>query len=54
MLEGVIRIFIESRYLILSRRLIMSKIPKTPDEILQEVTNDFKKAFGDDLLAIIL
>ncbi len=32
----------------------MSKIPKTPDEIFQEFTNDFKNIFGDDLISIIL
>ncbi|UCE05380.1 MAG: nucleotidyltransferase domain-containing protein [bacterium] len=32
----------------------MSKIPKIPDEVFQEITDDFKKTFGDDLITIIL
>ena len=32
----------------------MAKIPKKPEEIFSEITNDFRKAFGDDLLSIIL
>jgi len=32
----------------------MFKAPKNPDEIFQEFTDDYKKLFGDNLLAIIL
>jgi len=32
----------------------MSKIPKAPDKIFQEFTNDYKNTFGDDLVSIIL
>jgi hypothetical protein len=32
----------------------MSKIPKKPAEIFPEITDDFRKIFGDDLLSIIL
>lgn len=32
----------------------MSKIPKNPSEIFQEITNNYKNVFGDDLIAIIL
>jgi predicted nucleotidyltransferase len=32
----------------------MSKIPKTPEQIFQEFTDDFMKTFGDDLISIIL
>ena len=32
----------------------MAKIPKKPEEIFSEITRDFRKAFGDDLLSIIL
>ncbi|MDI6777121.1 MAG: hypothetical protein QMD03_07795 [Syntrophales bacterium] len=32
----------------------MTKIPKKPEEIFSEITDDFRKAFGDDLLSVIL
>jgi predicted nucleotidyltransferase len=32
----------------------MSKIPKNPEQIFQEFTNDYKSTFGEDLIAIIL
>ncbi|MDY7032871.1 MAG: hypothetical protein SVY10_13305 [Thermodesulfobacteriota bacterium] len=32
----------------------MTKIPKDPQEIFQEITQDYKHALGNDLLAIIL
>ncbi len=32
----------------------MSKIPKQPQTIFDEFTNDFKKVYGEDLIAIIL
>ena len=32
----------------------MSKIPKEPQEIFSEITDDYKRLFGDDLIAIIL
>ena len=32
----------------------MPKIPKNPEQIFQEFTNDYKNTFGDDLIAIIL
>lgn len=32
----------------------MSKIPKSPDEIFQQFTTDYKNIFGDDLISIIL
>jgi len=32
----------------------MSKIPKNPSEIFQEITGDYQGVFGDDLIAIIL
>ncbi|MDO8785665.1 MAG: hypothetical protein Q7J12_05555 [Syntrophales bacterium] len=32
----------------------MTKIPKKPEEIFAEITDDFRKIFGDDLLSIIL
>lgn len=32
----------------------MAKIPKRPEEIFSEITDDFRKVFGDDLLSIIL
>jgi len=32
----------------------MTRVPKTPEEIFPEITDDFKKIFGNDLLAIIL
>lgn len=32
----------------------MSKIPKQPDDIFQQVVDDFKKAYSDDLISIIL
>jgi len=32
----------------------MAKIPKKPEEIFPEITDDFRKTFGDDLLSIIL
>lgn len=32
----------------------MSKIPKTPEQIFQEFTDDFMKTFGDELISIIL
>jgi len=32
----------------------MPKIPKNPEQIFQEFTNDYKNAFGDELIAIIL
>ena len=32
----------------------MSKIPKSPDEIFQQFTSDYKNIFGDELISIIL
>ncbi len=32
----------------------MTKIPKKPEEIFAEITDDFRKIFGDDLISIIL
>ncbi|MFA4916638.1 MAG: nucleotidyltransferase domain-containing protein [Syntrophales bacterium] len=32
----------------------MAKIPKKPEEIFSEITDDFRKTFGDDLISIIL
>jgi len=32
----------------------MSKIPKSPEDIFQEFTNDFKNVFGENLASIIL
>jgi len=32
----------------------MSRIPRTPDEIFEEFSMDYKSKFGDDLLSIIL
>ena len=32
----------------------MPKIPKDPEEIFQDITNDYKELFGDDLVSIIL
>lgn len=32
----------------------MSKIPKVPEQIFQEFTDDFKKTFGDELISIVL
>ena len=32
----------------------MAKVPKDPKEIFQEITDDYKSAFGDDLVSIIL
>jgi hypothetical protein len=32
----------------------MAKIPKKPEEIFPEITDDFRKTFGDDLLSIFL
>ena len=32
----------------------MPKIPKNPEQIFHEFTNDYKNTFGDDLIAIIL
>jgi hypothetical protein len=32
----------------------MAKIPKTPEEIFPEITADFQKIFGEDLVSIIL
>ena len=32
----------------------MSKIPKKPDDIFEDFTNDFKNILGNDLIAIIL
>ncbi|HEX9973049.1 MAG TPA: nucleotidyltransferase domain-containing protein [bacterium] len=32
----------------------MPKIPKNPEQIFQEFTNDYKSTFGEDLIAIIL
>ena len=32
----------------------MTKIPKNPDETFEEITDDFKKVFNNDLVSIIL
>jgi hypothetical protein len=32
----------------------MAKIPKTPEEIFPEITADYEKVFGEDLISIIL
>jgi len=32
----------------------MAKTPKDPKEIFEEFTNDYKEAFGDDLVSIVL
>ncbi len=32
----------------------MAKVPKNPDEIFEEFTDDFKSVFGSDLISIIL
>jgi hypothetical protein len=32
----------------------MAKIPKKPEEIFPEITGDYRKIFGDDLISIIL
>jgi len=32
----------------------MSKIPKTPEQIFEQFSNDYKNAFGDNIISIIL
>ena len=32
----------------------MAKKPQDPKEIFQEIITDYKKAFGDDLVSIVL
>jgi len=32
----------------------MAKVPKNPEEIIEEITDDFKKVFSSDLVSIIL
>jgi hypothetical protein len=32
----------------------MTKVPKNPEETFEEITDDFKKVFGSDLISIIL
>jgi len=32
----------------------MTKVPKNPEEIFEEITDDFKKVFNSDLISIIL
>ncbi len=32
----------------------MSKIPKIPEQIFEQFTNDYKQTFGDDLVSIIV
>jgi len=32
----------------------MSRIPKKPEEIFSEITGDYRKIFGEDLISIIL
>ena len=32
----------------------MAKIPKKPEEIFAEITDDYRQIFGDDLISIIL
>ncbi|GAI77948.1 unnamed protein product, partial [marine sediment metagenome] len=32
----------------------MGKIPKKPEEIFSEITDDFKRLFGNDLISITL
>ncbi len=32
----------------------MAKVPKNPEEIFEDITDDFKKSFGTDLISIIL